>query len=58
MTSETFAVDRRYLVLQYSVASIAYLQQVLGMKDFLNLNKLHSSYILFYWETMLKVEVG
>ena len=34
MTSETFAVDRRYLVLQYSVASIAYLQQVLGMKDF------------------------
>ena len=30
---ETLAPDRRYLVLQYSVAIIAHSQQVLSMKD-------------------------
>ena len=33
MASEILAVGRKYLVLQYSVAIIAYSQQVLGMKD-------------------------
>ena len=33
MASESLAVDRRYLVLQYSVAIIAYSHLVLGMKD-------------------------
>ena len=33
IVSETLAVDRRHLVLQYSVAIIAYSQQVLGEKD-------------------------
>ena len=33
MTFETLAAERRYLVLHYSVAIIAYSQQVLSMTD-------------------------
>ena len=33
MTSETLAVDRRYLVLQYYVVEITYSQQVFDIKD-------------------------
>ena len=33
MASETKAAERRYLVLQYFVAIIAYSQQVLGKND-------------------------
>ena len=50
MTSETSTVDRRYSALQYYVAIIAYLQQVLCVKDlFWNLSKFYNWHIPFYW---------
>ena len=54
MASETLAVDRRYLRL----ALIAYSQQVLSMKVYLESSKLYSGHILFYWKKVLQIEIG
>ena len=54
MASETLAVDRRYLVL----ARIAYSQQALSTKVYLESSKLYSRHILVYWEKVLQIEIG